>query len=120
MAELVRLGELGEVRVDGRREPAYLHPEARLPRQLEASALQSPFDPVVWYGARVAWLFDFDYRIKIFLPRAKRRLGDHLLSFLLDDCLVVPIDLKADRSVRRLLVLAAQIEANGADSDGAR
>src|SRR5262245_58440286 len=73
IAELVEVGELHEARVEGWREPAYLNPEARVTRKIEAAALLSPFDPVVWHRPRAARLFGFDYRIEIFTPREKRR-----------------------------------------------
>jgi uncharacterized protein len=116
IAELVEAGELHEARVEGWREPAYLHSEARAGRKIEAAALLSPFDPVVWYRPRLARLFGFDYRIEIFTPQEKRRWGYYVLPFLLGERLVARIDIKADRAGRRLLVLAAYLET-GADSE---
>lgn len=120
IGELVDAGELEPVTVEGwltagRAAKAWRHRDVALPRRVDAAALLTPFDPVVWFRDRAERLFDFAYRIEIYTPAPQRRFGYYSLPVLIGDDVVGRVDLKADRAGSRLLVQSAWWEAGRPD-----
>jgi uncharacterized protein YcaQ len=111
IATLVEDGDLIPVAVDGSGSRTwYLWHEVRVPRGISTRALLSPFDSMIFERARLERLFDFSYRIEIYVPGPKRIHGYYVYPFLLDDNFVARVDLKADRTRGVLRVNAAWIE----------
>ncbi len=61
--------------------------------------IMSPFDPALRDRARTERLFNFFYRIEIFVPEAKRQYGYYVFPVLEGDRLIGRIDMKADKGV---------------------
>jgi len=117
--ELVEEGALSPVSVDGWKETAFLSVGAKLPKRISGASLLSPFDPVVWFRPRAMRLFDFEYRIEIYVPAAKRRWGYYVLPFRVNDRIVARVDLKANRQASVLEVQKAHLESCGERDDTA-
>jgi uncharacterized protein YcaQ len=112
--ELVAEGRLETVSVETWKQPGYMAVGAKIPRTVDARAIVSPFDPLMWERKWTKSVFDFDYQIEIYVPAPKRIYGYYVLPFVLGDRFAARVDLKADRKAKVLLVPSAWIEA-GAD-----
>ncbi len=72
----------------------------------ERTAILSPFDRLIHNRSRAIELFDFDYILEMYKPKAQRRWGYFALPVLHGDRLVGKVDATADRKASILQVHA--------------
>ncbi len=112
--ELVEEATVQRVSVEGWSKPEdeiYAPGDIASPGPTSARALLTPFDPLVWDRDRTERLFDFLYRIEIYVPEKKRQYGYYVYPFVLGEDLVARVDLKAERDKSVLKVKGAFIES---------
>ena len=104
----VRRGELVRVALEAAGKLEHWARPADLEMNAEAVAervhILSPFDPLVIQRKRLALFFDYEHRFEAYLPKEKRVFGYLALPVLVGDEVVAAIDLKADRSARKLAI----------------
>jgi uncharacterized protein YcaQ len=83
------------------------HPDAVDGSIPDRVTLLSPFDRLVHDRERAEALFDFRYRLEMYVPPAKREYGYYVLPILVGDRLVGRVEPRFDRKTRTLEVLGA-------------
>ncbi len=94
--ELVENNELLEMEVEGWDRPGYVQRGTKSAAVNSKSVLLSPFDPLIWFRPRVERLFQFKYRLEIYVPAKKRVHGYYVLPFLHNNELRARVDVRAD------------------------
>jgi uncharacterized protein len=118
LAELVREGVAVPAEVAERPGEWYVHAEVIARPFRPRTVLLSPFDDLVSDRDRTHALFDFFFRIEIYVPKAKRRYGYFVLPILHGDRLIGRIDPRFDRETRVLHVNGIHAEDGVAASSG--
>jgi len=110
-----------QINEDGQTWPGnwYIHAEdISLLDQLEEgewqprTTLLSPFDNLICDRERTEELFDFNFRIEIYVPKAKRQYGYYVMPILHGDKLIGRLDPKMDRKKMQLQINAVYAEAD--------
>jgi uncharacterized protein YcaQ len=117
LADLERRGAIERVDVQSMPGTWYVHRDD-LPvlerlgrgRWSPRTTLLSPFDNLIHDRKRALQLFGLDYRMEIYVPKAKRRFGYYAMPLLHGDRFVARVDSALDRERGRLVVHAVHPE----------
>ena len=118
LRQAVDSGLVAEIRVEGlkgawfalRRDLPALERAAGTPSTPRGTTFLSPFDSFLWHRERTSALFDFDYRIEVYVPEPKRRYGYYVLPLLHDGRFIGRADVKTHRRERRLEIRTLHFE----------
>ncbi|UPW18655.1 winged helix DNA-binding domain-containing protein [Agarivorans sp. TSD2052] len=112
LSEMVNSNELQRLEVNGHCYFALPESLTLLNKPLARSKLKilSPFDNLLIQRKRMQKLFNFDYLIECYVPKAKRRYGYFCLPILWDGQLVARVDCKAERTSSTLHIFNLVLE----------
>jgi uncharacterized protein YcaQ len=72
----------------------------------------SPFDNLIYERKRIEQLFNFRYRLEIYVPKQDRQFGPYALPILFGDQFIGRIDAKLNRETNQLEIRAIHQEPN--------
>jgi uncharacterized protein YcaQ len=118
LKDLVREGIAVPAEVQGMAGDRYAHAEVLERTFSPRTVLLSPFDDLISDRDHTQALFDFLFRIEIYVPKAKRQYGYFVLPILNGDRLIGRIDPRFDRQTRVLHVNGVFAEPGASVSEG--
>jgi uncharacterized protein YcaQ len=119
LAELVKEGVAVPARVVGLGDGYFAHAGLLDLPWRPRTVLLSPFDDLVSHRDHTEALFDFFFRLEIYVPPKERRWGYFVLPLLHGDRLVGRVDAKLDRTTGALNIPAVHAEPGTGVAHGA-
>jgi hypothetical protein len=124
-AELEKAGKIQRVKIDDWKGEWFIYADTlplldalRTTEHAPRTTLLSPFDNLIADRARTEQMFNFDFRIEIYVPPAKRMYGYYVLPILHGDQLIGRVDPLMDREAGCLRVNAVYAEAGAPKAAG--
>lgn len=121
--QLLKEGKLIPVQVDGWDGNWYLHSDdLALLESIETgdwqgrTTLLSPFDNLICDRDRTELIWDFYFRIEIYVPQKKREFGYYVLPILHNDELIGRIDMEMNRKTKTLHALSTYAQDNASEN----
>ena len=118
LVELIKEGVAIPARVEGDDADRYVHAEIWERTFRPRTTLLSPFDDLISDRDHTEQLFDFFFRLEIYVPKAKREFGYLVMPILHGDRLIGRIDPRLDRATQVLHVNAVYAEKGAPASAG--
>jgi uncharacterized protein len=120
LEDLVRAGTAVPVEVTGHSGPWYAHVEPLDADFVGRTTLLCPFDRLIYDRELTEELFDFRYRMEMYVPRDQREFGYYVLPILDGDALIGRVDARMDRKARKLVVDGIFAEKGAPTDAGSR